>query len=39
LLDRQLQQSIEDGSTLSAGTNNPVVQAMLALLENDGLTS
>ncbi|CCL98140.1 uncharacterized protein FIBRA_00134 [Fibroporia radiculosa] len=39
LLDAQLKQCIDDGVTLDVGQNNPVLHAMLALLQNDGLTS
>ncbi|KZT08749.1 P-loop containing nucleoside triphosphate hydrolase protein [Laetiporus sulphureus 93-53] len=39
LLDAQLKRCIEDGATLNAGQHNPVLRAMLALLENDGLSS
>lgn len=38
LLDIQLQRSIEEGTLLDMGRDNPVVQAMLSLLANDGLT-
>ncbi|KAJ7070765.1 P-loop containing nucleoside triphosphate hydrolase protein [Mycena amicta] len=38
LLDVQLQRCVEDGAMLNTGGDNPVVQAMLALLTNDGLT-
>ncbi|KAH8094722.1 P-loop containing nucleoside triphosphate hydrolase protein [Cristinia sonorae] len=37
LLDAQLAKSVEEGTSLAAG-NNPVVNAMLALLTRDGLT-
>ncbi|KAI0320072.1 P-loop containing nucleoside triphosphate hydrolase protein [Amylostereum chailletii] len=38
LLDAQLMRSVESGSVLDVGKNNPVVKAMLALLAGDGLT-
>ncbi len=41
LLDAQLLRCIEDGTVLDVGGagENPVIQAMQALLLNDGLTS
>ncbi|TFY64181.1 hypothetical protein EVJ58_g2777 [Rhodofomes roseus] len=39
LLDIQLKQCIDEGTMLDIGSGNPVVRAMLALLENDGLSS
>ncbi|KAH9948231.1 P-loop containing nucleoside triphosphate hydrolase protein [Amylocystis lapponica] len=39
LLDAQLQRCIEDGTTLAMGQGNPISQAMLAILQNDGLTT
>ncbi|CAK5280316.1 unnamed protein product [Mycena citricolor] len=39
LLDAQLQRCIEQGAMLNTTGQNPVVQAILALLTNDGLTS
>jgi len=38
LLDAQLMRSVESGSLLAVGKNNPIIKAMLALLEGDGLT-
>ncbi|KAF7307178.1 Dead deah box [Mycena indigotica] len=38
LLDVQLQRCVEEGAMLNTGGDNPVVQAMLALLANDGLS-
>ncbi|TFK41870.1 P-loop containing nucleoside triphosphate hydrolase protein [Crucibulum laeve] len=38
LLNAQLESCVEDGTTLSATQGNPVVMAMLALLEHDGLS-
>ncbi|EPT05932.1 hypothetical protein FOMPIDRAFT_1026812 [Fomitopsis schrenkii] len=39
LMDNQLKQSIDEGTMLDVGVGNPVIRAMLALLENDGLSS
>ncbi|KAI0076064.1 P-loop containing nucleoside triphosphate hydrolase protein [Panus rudis PR-1116 ss-1] len=39
LLDVQLARAIDDGTSLTMGSNNPVVQAMLALLTGDGLST
>lgn len=39
LLDVQLMQFVRDGTTLDVGRKNPVIEAMLALLEGDGLTA
>ncbi|KDQ63105.1 hypothetical protein JAAARDRAFT_119492 [Jaapia argillacea MUCL 33604] len=39
LLDEQLQRCIEEGTTLDAGKDSPVLHAMLALLTGDGLSS
>ncbi|KAK7695103.1 hypothetical protein QCA50_002293 [Cerrena zonata] len=39
LLDVQLARCVEDGSTLAMGGKNPVIQAMLSLLTNDGLSA
>ncbi|GJE89518.1 HrpA-like RNA helicase [Phanerochaete sordida] len=39
LLDVQLKQSVDTGDVMSIGNNNPVVKAVLALLQNDGLSS
>ncbi|KAK0464219.1 P-loop containing nucleoside triphosphate hydrolase protein [Desarmillaria tabescens] len=38
LLDAQLLSSIEESTIVAQGPNNPVVDAMLALLAHDGLT-
>ncbi|KAG6849981.1 hypothetical protein H0H93_002983 [Arthromyces matolae] len=38
LLDAQLERCIESGATLSSEDNNPVVNAILALLTHDGLS-
>ncbi|GBE77256.1 Putative DEAH-box ATP-dependent helicase [Sparassis crispa] len=39
LLDVRLKRCIEEGTTLNVGSNNPVLEAMLALLQNDGMTA
>ncbi|KAH9934840.1 P-loop containing nucleoside triphosphate hydrolase protein [Fomitopsis serialis] len=39
LLDVQLKRCIDEGTMLDVGLGNPVVRAMLALLDNDGLSS
>ncbi|KZT69049.1 P-loop containing nucleoside triphosphate hydrolase protein [Daedalea quercina L-15889] len=39
LLDVQLKRCIDEGTMLDVGLGNPVIRAMLALLENDGLSS
>lgn len=39
LLDAQLEQSLSDSSILGMGENNLVIEAMLSLLEGDGLTN
>ena len=38
LLDAQLKRCVDDGNVLNVGDNNPVVRAVLSLLEGDGLT-
>jgi len=38
LLDAELQRCIEEGQILSELKDSPVMQAILALLANDGLT-
>ena len=38
LLDNQLKQCIDEGTMLDVGVGNPVIRAMLVLLENDGLS-
>jgi len=39
LLDVQLKRCVEDGSALDFGANNPVIEAVLALLQGDGLST
>ena len=39
LLDIQLKRSVDSGMILDIGQDNPVVEAVLALLQNDGLSS
>ena len=39
LLDFQLKRCVDNGTVLDMGTNNPVMRAVLALLQNDGVTA
>jgi ATP-dependent RNA helicase DHX57 len=39
LLDVQLKKCVDDGGTLDFKEDNPIVQAVLALLQGDGLSA
>lgn len=39
LLDIQLKETVETGDVMRVGENNPIVEAVLALLQGDGLSS
>jgi ATP-dependent RNA helicase DHX57 len=38
LLDAQMLRCVNEGTILDVGANNPIIEAMTALLANDGLS-